>query len=334
MGVRSVVGCGPGVRPAVREGAAFVPTVLIVQPIAEEGLRLLAEQGLEVRRYEGDLADLKRAVADVDAILVRDAPLPREVIEAAGRLKVIARHGAGTERIDIAAATRRGVRVTNTPVANSVSVAEHVMALVLALAKNLRKMDLATRSGGFDVRHACYGVELAGRTLGILGLGNVGRNVARMAAEGFGMKVLAHDPLVGADLPAGVEPAQREQVFREGDFVSVHLPLDQSTRGSIGEKELAMMKPTACLINCARGPIVDERALLAALRAGRIAGAGIDVYTQDPPPDDHPLMTLDNVILTPHTAAHTHEAMARMALHAAQGIVEVLAGREPTWPVN
>jgi len=310
--------------------------VLVAQPIAEEGLRVLTDAGHEaVRPADASVASLRTAAADVDAILVRNARLPREVIEAAPRLKVISRHGAGLETIDIAAATERGVRVTYAPVANSLSVAEHVMAMVLALAKNLRTLDAATRTGGFEMRHTCLGIELAGRTLGIVGLGNVGRRLATMASAGFEMRVLACDPAVAADdCPAGPALVDLQRLLGESDFVSLNLPLNDETRGLIGRAELAAMKPTAYLVNCARAGVVDEPALLAALRDQRIAGVAIDVYESDPPPNDHPLFALEDVLLTPHSAAHTREAMARMAVHAAQGIVEVLAGREPTWPAN
>lgn len=311
--------------------------VVIAQPIAQEGVQLLERQGFDVNTLERCSPDaLLQNVGDADGLLVRDAIVTREVIERGSKLKVISRHGAGLDKIDLAAATERGIVVTYTPIANSLSVAEHVMAMILALAKKLLIIDAATRSNRFDIRHERYGFELGGRTLGILGLGNVGSRLARTALFGFGMRVVGYDPFVDRTaFPTEMEWAEDwRAVMRSCDVVSLHLPLTADTRGMIDIEALRLMKPTALLINCARGEVVKEADLVQALRDRVIAGAGVDVYDPDPPPADHPLFAFDNVIVTPHTAAHTHEAMRNMAVQAAQGIVEVLSGKVPTWPAN
>ncbi len=311
-----------------------MPKVLIVQPIADAGVRALLDAGYEVERLEDHSLDgLKNAIARVEAVLVRDAAIARDVMAAGKSVKVISRHGVGMERIDLAAAAELGIRVTNTPQANSVSVAEHVVALMLALAKNVRTLDRATRSGAFELRHTCLGVELRGKVLGIVGLGKVGSQLARIASLGLGMKMLAFDPYQSMPM-AGVElTSSWDRLFASADFVSLNLPLNPETRGIVGMREFRLMQPSAYLINCSRAEVVNEAELIQALRERVIAGAGLDVFAHEPPAPDHPLLCLDNVVLTPHTAAHTRDAMMNMATHAAQGIIEVLSGRQPSWPV-
>jgi D-3-phosphoglycerate dehydrogenase len=311
--------------------------VLIVQPIAPEGIQLLEDQGFEVKQLsQHDPDTLKREVADADALLVRDARIPREVIEAGHKLKVISRHGAGLEKIDVPAATGCGIYVTSTPIANSVSVAEHVLGMMLILTKNILKVDHFLREGDFEVRHRIYGAELEGKTLGIIGLGNVGQRLAKKAIHGMEMSVIGFDPFVKAEIldPAILLSSKWDRIFQESDFVSLHLPLNEKTRGLIGKREFHWMKKTAFFINCARGKIIVEEALIQALRERVIAGAGVDVYSITPPPKDNPLWTMENTVVTPHYAAHTREAMVKMATQAAQGIIEVLNGTRPTWAVN
>lgn len=311
--------------------------VVIVQPIAEEGVKKLEEQGYEVKLLEDrSIENLKKEVEDADAILVRDARIPREVIECGKKLKVISRHGVGIESIDVKAATEKGIYVTNTPTANDVSVAEHVIGLITALAKNLVIVDNAIRNGGFEIRHKCYGIQLEGKTLGILGLGKIGRKVASRAAHGLEMKVVGYDPYVKQEELGELAEVKSsiEEVLRESDFVSLNLPLTENTRELIGINEFKMMKHTAYFINCSRGQVVKEKELIEALDKGIIAGCGLDVYEIDPPLSDNPLFAMKNTVLTPHTAAHTNEAMVNMAVYAAQGIIEVLSGKQPAWPVN
>ncbi len=311
--------------------------VLIVQPIAEEGVKLLQDQGYTVKQLaDASIDNLKKEVVDSDAILIRTGEISREVIAAAKNLKVIARHGAGVDNIDLKSATEHGVQVTNTPIANNISVAEHTIGLMVALAKQIRKADLALREGRFEVRNIYIDVELAGKILGVIGLGKIGQQVASKAARGFDMKVLGFDPFLSqAEVDTLIEVTDDwERVFKEADFISLNLPLNEQTRDMIGKKEFAMMKDTAFLINCARGQIVKEEDLIEALERGEIAGAGLDVYATEPPSKDNLLFKLENTIVTPHMAAHSYESMVKMACHAAQGIIEVLNKQEPTWPVN
>lgn len=314
-----------------------MPVVLIAQPIADEGVALLTSEGLEVRQLPSfSYEALRAAVPDVDALLVRNARVDRETMEAGIRLRVISRHGAGLDTIDLAAASERGIRVTNTPAANNVSVAEHILGMIIALAKNMTRADDAVRRGFFDFRHEFYGLELEGATLGIVGLGNVGRVLARRASLGLGMRVVAFDPFVTSP-PANVPvemTSSLQELLRVSDFVSLNVALNGQTKGLIGREEIAMMKPGSCIINCARSEVVVEEALVSALRTGHLAGAGVDVFSAEPPPEDCALFALENTIVTPHMAAHTHAAMRRMAVQAAQGIVEVLNGRPVTWPAN
>jgi D-3-phosphoglycerate dehydrogenase / 2-oxoglutarate reductase len=311
--------------------------VIIAQPIAEEGVQLLERQGYNVKKLERYSPEaLLESIDDADGLLVRDAKVTREVIERGRKLKVISRHGAGLDQIDLAAATERRIVVTYAPIANSLSVAEHVLGMMLVLAKHMFRVDRGLRAGDFEIRHRLYGMELAGKTLSVVGLGNIGRRLGTMACRGMGMHVLGFDPYVRqADVDPDIEvTGEWERMFREGDFISLHTPLTPETRGCVAKREFGWMKPTAYLINCARSPLVDEEALIQALKEDRIAGAGIDVYLSDPPPSDHPLLSMENVVVTPHSAAHTHEAMVNMATHAAQGIIEVLEGKTPTWVAN
>jgi D-3-phosphoglycerate dehydrogenase len=312
--------------------------VLLVDPIAAEGIDLLKQNGLQVELLQDNsVENIKKHVVDADAILVRTSKITREIIEAGTKLKVVARHGVGVDNIDLQAASEKKIPVTNTPHANTVSVAEHVMGLMIALAKNMRKTDLALRDGHFEVRNKYIGVELEGKTLGIIGLGKIGQKVGKIAAYGFGMKVIGYDPYVKPEQldPAIEMTSDWDRIFKESDFVSLHMPLLESTRGIVGIKEFKMMKRTAYFINAARGSVANERDLIQALQEGLIAGLGTDVYDQEPPVKDNPLFSMDNTVVTPHMAAHSHDAMIKMATHAAQGVIEVLVKKEkPSWQVN
>jgi D-3-phosphoglycerate dehydrogenase len=313
------------------------PKVLI-QPIQEAGVRLLTDSGCEVRvALDSSPEGLAKAIEGCRGFLVRTAPVPAGVIEAADSLEVIARHGVGTDNVDIAAATRRKIPVCITPRANAISVAEHVLALMLALAKQVVAFDAAVRKNEWEVRNTFRAVDLAGKTLGIVGMGRIGTLVCRKARAAFDMEVVAYDPLVapqrmeeaGAKVAASVP-----ELLRAADVVTLHAPSSPKTKWLIGEGELAAMKPTSLLINTARGPLVDEAALVRALRERRIAGAGLDVFGEEPPAADHPLFGLPNVVLTPHSAGLTLQSAVRMATDAAQAIVDVLEGRRPDGVVN
>lgn len=311
--------------------------ILIVQPIHDKGVQVFDER-FEVRvASDPSLATLLEEIRGVEGVIVRTASFPREIIAAADSLKVIGRHGVGVDNIDVPAATERGIAVVYTPAAPVNSVAEHTLTLIGALAKRLLPYDRATRSGGWEVRNSYRMIDLDGKTLGLVGIGGIGSLVARKVSAAFGMKVIAFDPYIGAEQARALGVTLRptaEDLFREADVVSLHTPLTPETRGFVNEARLALMKPTAFLINCARGEVVDERALAAALRSGVIAAAAIDVFEQEPPQADNPLFALDNIILSPHSAALTEECVIRMATGAAKGVVDVLTGKRPAYIVN
>lgn len=305
--------------------------VYVDGPIHEEALGMLRSATEVVP--EG--VEMGAALPDVHAVLLRTASLGVEAIERARYLRVISRHGVGVDNVAVEEAARRGIPVLITPEANLRSVAEHVFALMLAVSRNLIRADRTVRDGRFASRDRLMGRELFGTTLGVIGLGRVGGEVARMAAQGFGMRVLGYDPWLppGRIRERDAEPAETlPDLLRACDFVTVHVPLSRETRRLLGRRELASMRPGSILIQTSRGGVVDEDALVDALRSGHLAGAGIDVYEAEPPPADHPFFSMEQVVLTPHTAALTGQAMRRMAVDAAQGILDVLGGADPYDP--
>ena len=307
--------------------------VLLAQEIDAAGVDYLTERGYEVILASGsDEETLKREIVGMDAVIIRIQPFTAGILACADRLKVIGRHGVGVDNVDLEEAARRGIWVTNGPDSNVNSVAEHAVAMMLALCRKLPAADRAVRAGDFGFRNREVLADLEGLTLGILGFGNIGSRVALKCHFGFGMRVLAHNHRE-KPMPDYVEPVSFEQLLRRSDVLSLHLPSTPATRGCIGRAQLELMKPTALLLNTARGNIVVEQELAQALREGVIAGAGIDVYSQEPPPADHPFYALDNVVMTPHCSAHSKASYANMALHAAMGVHEVLAGLPVTWPV-
>jgi D-3-phosphoglycerate dehydrogenase len=315
----------------------MVYKVFIPQPIAEEGMMYLRERGYEIKIGTGTTVDLmKEEVRGCDAILMRTATLPAEVLRAEDRLKVISRHGVGVDNIDLEAATELGIVVTNAPESNANSVAEHALGLILACAKNISFFNSQTRKGNFGIRDQVRGVDLEGKTIGVVGYGAIGSLVAQKAANGFEMNVVVYDPYIAKDelKPEFTQVDSWDELFQTADFVTLHLPSTPETKGCVGEEEFGMMKSTAYLINTSRGDIVNEVELIKALQEGLIAGAGLDVFTQEPPAKDNQLFQLENVILTPHNAALTKECAIRTAIHAAMGIDAVLSGQKPQWPVN
>ncbi|MQY76932.1 MAG: 3-phosphoglycerate dehydrogenase [Spirochaeta sp.] len=303
--------------------------VLIPQDVAEVGKKYLTDRGYELKMGSGITTDIiKEEVKDCDAILARIAGFPAEVIEAGPKLKVIGFHGVGVDKIDFKRAEELGIWVTNAPESNAGSVADDLIGMIIALARNFIFCDRELRSGNFGIRNQLKGVDLDGKTLGIVGLGRVGTRVAKKAKSGLNMKIIAFDPYTSQDrIGAEVElVADRDYLFREADFISLHLPATPETKNIVGRREFELMKATAYLINAARGEILAEGELVRALQERKIAGAALDVYEREPPETDNPLFALDNVILSPHNAALTRECMDRMALHAAMGIDEVLSG--------
>jgi D-3-phosphoglycerate dehydrogenase / 2-oxoglutarate reductase len=311
--------------------------ILIVQAIHERGVQVFDDR-FEVRvATDPSVATVIREIEGVEGVVVRTAPFPREIIEAAKQLKVIGRHGVGVDNIDVKAATEKGIVVVNTPNANATSVAEHTVTAIGALAKRTVVYDRATRENRWEIRNSYKAVDLDGKTLGLVGIGRIGSMVARRVAVAYNMKVIAYDPYVTPEKARelGVTLcAQMDDVFRQGDVVSLHTPLTPETRGFVNEAKLRLMKPTAFLINLSRGEVVSETALCTALKSGIIAGAAIDVYDPEPPLKDNPLFALENIILSPHSAALTEECVIRMATGAAEGVVDVLSGKRPQFVVN
>ena len=312
-------------------------TVVLADPIHEHGVAIL-EQIAEVRQADQTGGpSLVDQIRDAHALVTRLTKVTADVIDAAPSLRVVSRHGVGVDSVDVAYATARGIPVLYTPAANAESVAEHTLGMMLAVSKMILLGDRAQRNGDFQSRTRLIGLELYGKTLGLVGAGRIGGRVARMCRAALDMHVIAYDPFLAADEARllGVElVADLSELLQEADYISLHAPLTPATRGLIGPREFNLMKPTAILINCARGGIVDEDALATALLEGQITGAAIDAWEQEPPPADHPLFALENVIVSPHMAAHTDEAMTRMATTLAHDITRVLHGERPLFCVN
>ena len=271
----------------------------------------------------------------------RDELAPRfhlraELLARMPNLLIVSTNGAGFDTVDVAACSKAGVLVVNQSGGNAQAVAAHVLAMMLMLSKKIIDTDHALRHGSMRDRSAFMGHDINGRTLGIVGLGNVGSRLAELCRGLFAMQVIACDPYLDAATMAarGAKKVALEELLRRADFVSINCPLDESTRGMIGTKEFALMRPSAYFINTARGFIHDERALAQALAAKQIAGAGVDVWDKEPPASDHPLLAFDNVVASPHTAGMTHEARENMGRIAAEQLIVTLDGKRPPRIVN
>jgi D-3-phosphoglycerate dehydrogenase len=289
---------------------------------------LTANPGIEVDVRTGLKPEaLAEIIGSYQALIVRSSTrVTAELLAVAPQLKVVGRAGAGVDNIDVDAATRRGVIVMNTPGGNSISTAEHSFAMMIALARHIPQANASLRAGKWD-RNRYTGVELAGKTLGVLGLGKVGREVAARAAA-FGMRVCGHDPFVATELAEahGARLVSRDELLATSDFITVHLPLNDQTRNSLAAPELARCRDRVRLINCARGGIVDEDALFAALESGKVAGAALDVFV-DEPPSHTALINHERVVCTPHLGASTEEAQANVALQVAEQVADALLDR-------
>ncbi len=303
-----------------------MPVVLVAEELSPAGIALL-ESAFEVRYADGaDRAKLLPALADVDAVIVRSATkIDAEAISHGRRLRVVARAGVGLDNVDVDAATKAGVMVVNAPASNIVSAAEHAVALLLALARNVPQA-MRSLQGGQWKRSAFTGVELQDKVVGILGLGRIGTLVAERLAA-FGMTVIAYDPYVptARSTQLGVRLVTLDDLLAEADFISVHLPRNAETVGLIGDRELHLVKPEVRIVNAARGGIVDEAALASALSEGRVAGAALDVYATEPCTDS-PLFGFDNVVVTPHLGASTEEAQEKAGTQVARSVKLALAG--------
>lgn len=304
-----------------------MPRVLIADKLEAAGVDHLVRAGLEVDDKPGlNPVEMKALLPQYDAVVVRSsARITGEMLSEPGRLRAIVRAGVGVDTIDVAAATRKGIVVMNTPGGNTVSAAEHTIALMLSLARRVPDADAAMKAGGWD-RNRFLGTQITGKTLGVIGLGRIGREVARRAA-GLAMNVLVYDPYVTAEKAVELGFTATPSIaamLPQVDFLTIHVPLTDETKCLIGASELAAMKPTARVLNVARGGIIDEVALAEALAKGTIAGAAIDVFSVEPAAADHPLRRAPNVILTPHLGASTLEAQETVAVEAAQLVADFL----------
>ncbi len=303
-----------------------MPTVLIADKLAKQSVDVLRQAGLEVINRPGLTPEqLKEAVRGVEGAIVRSgAKFTADVLAEAGELKAVCRAGVGVDNIDVAAASRQGVVVMNTPGANTISTAEHTIALMLALSRNVGPAYLSMREGRWD-RKKFMGAELAATTLGVVGLGRVGRAVAARAAA-FDMKIAAYDPYISREAAAklGIKVHDSlDELLKTCDYLTVHVPGGDPTRGMIGEAQIALMKPTARLVNCARGDVVDRDAVVAAVSEGRLAGAAFDVYSHEPP-GDFEFARHDAILATPHLGASTEAAQIAVGIQAAEQMADAL----------
>jgi D-3-phosphoglycerate dehydrogenase len=331
--VRSVAGAA--VLPAAgREPTSGRARILVAEPLAPEGLALLrAAHEVDVRPAM-PREEFLAALGDYEALLVRSqVQVDAEAVAAGRNLVVIGRAGVGVDNVDLDAATRAGITVINAPTANTIAAAEHTLALLYAVARRIAAADASVRRGEWK-RTAFTGVELRGKTLGIVGLGKIGMAIADRA-RAMEMEVIAHDPYVSSEVAAnhGATLVEFAAVLARSDVLSLHVPLTRSTRNLLGAREMRAMKEGAILLNVARGGVVDENALADALRTGHLGGAGVDVFAAEPPRES-PLLDAPNTVLTPHLGASTAEAQVRVAIEAAQQVLDVLEGRPARYAVN
>jgi len=311
-----------------------VDRVLLTDSIASAGEQLLASRTEVVRSPDSDPATIRRFARDVDGVIIRSR-LPDDIFEAAPRLRAVVVHGTGTDLVPLAAATARGVMVANLPGANAQSVAEYCAMAMLMLARNILTITSTLKARSWDEARLLGGGarEISGMTLGIVGVGQIGSRLAAICHRGFGMRVLGHQRRLDR-LPAEAQAASLEELLSQSDFVVLACPLTRETHHLLNQQRIASMKPSAWLINVGRGPVVDEAALVDALRARRIAGAMLDVYEEYRLAPGHALFSLDNVILTPHLAAVTRESRGRASVAAAEEMLRMLAGENPKNFVN
>ena len=303
--------------------------VLITENVNEVGPEMLRAAGYELVYADGDAKTVEREIVDAAAVFTRIFELTPELLATAKNLRIVSKHGVGYDNIPVEWCREHGVTVTVTPDANGQSVAEHAFALMMALAKNIVPISNGYREIGFSVKYSKEGTELLGKTVGLVGLGRIGRRFAKMCHGAFDMKVLAYDPYI-SEAPEGVTLVSNlDAMLSEADVVSLHLVLTKETRRIISAERLALMKPSAIFINCSRGPMVDEAALIDALENGRLGAAGLDVTDPEPVEPGSPLFRFPNVIVTPHYAPATTEAARRVSEIGCGNIIACLSGRKP-----
>jgi D-3-phosphoglycerate dehydrogenase len=298
--------------------------ILVADPISDTGIGVFKSNNGHFQidaRSKLSLDDLKKAVSDVDAVIVRsETRITADVLAAGKNIKIVGRAGVGVDNIDVAAASRQGVLVVNVPGGNTISAAEHTLALLLALSRNIPAANDSLRRGEWN-RSKFTGTELQGKTLGLIGLGRIGREVAKRA-QSFGMKILGYDPYASEDYAKAfnITLESLENIYKEADYLTVHVPLNETTKHMFNAKTLAKLKAGVRIINCARGGIIDEKALEEAIQSGHVRGAALDVFEEEPPAKDHPLFKLPQVIVTPHLGAATEEAQVKVAQELAETI--------------
>ena len=308
----------------------------VAWPSVEPEAAVLARAGADLLLAEtGSEEELLRLVPAADAILTCWVQVPARVIQAGAKLQVIGRYGIGVDNIDVDEATRRGIIVTNVPAYCLDEVSDHAMALILACARKICHFDALVHDGDWEIASGKPLFRLRGQTLGIIGFGKIGRTLAPKA-QAFGLRILVHDPYVDADEVAsrGCEKVELDVLLSKADFVSLHVPLTEATRGLIDEPRLRRMKPTAFVVNTARGAIIDQDALVRSLEHGWIAGAALDVFVPERLPADHALLKLPNVIATPHVAFYSEQSVQDLEVLAAENVGAVLSGRRPAAVVN
>lgn len=306
--------------------------IVISHPLYRDGMALLEGKAEIVITNDGDSDRILDSLIDADAYILRIGKIDRKAIERCEKLKVITHPGVGYDSVDVQAATERGIPVVLCPAANARAVAEHTVALLLACAKNIVESVNETKAGNFGIRNRYAAVDIVDKMLVVLGFGNIGRQVAKLCAA-LDMKVGVFDPFVKRETAEEMGYVYFENMLdalAAADFVSLHMPSMPSTRGMIAAEQFKAMKPTAFFLNAARGDVVNEPALIAALKNGEIAGAGLDVLVEEPFPADHPFMTMPNVVLTPHMAAQSQETVSKLVTMAAEGTLAVLRGEK--WP--
>jgi D-3-phosphoglycerate dehydrogenase len=310
--------------------------ILLLENMDEKGIRFLEEKADISYVSKHDEETITKALSGQDAVIKRDRGfITKKILEQCPTVKAVGRHGVGLDTIDVKGAEELGIYVVNTPYANVEAVAEHNIALMLAIAKPILKVDKTLREGNWDYGHYLVGEELFGKKVGFVGLGKIGYRTAEICKSGFNMEVYYHDLIRNqrAEEKLGVKFISIEELCQISDFVVMALPLNKETEKYFDQEKFNLMKPSAFFINNSRGPIVDEEALINTLKENKIAGAGIDVFTQEPPAKENPLFKLDNVVVTPHSAANTKNAMVGMAM-VAEDIIRILEGKEPKYPAN
>jgi D-3-phosphoglycerate dehydrogenase len=307
--------------------------VLVNEKVSPDALNILKKAAEVVYIPSGDHSEIIKMLSDISGIMLDTTiKFTGELMDSAPNLKVISRTGTGVDNVDVEAATKRGILVLHTPDANTVTVAEHTVAFIGALTKHLLFLDEETRHGKFKTARRLYlPIDLEGKTLGIIGYGRIGKQVAKKCMAAFDMNVIIYDPYINDNViaPGVIRYAKEEDVFKASDIISIHVPMTPETKNHVDEKLLSLMKPSAYLVNTARGNIIDEVYVAKMLDEGRLAGAGFDVLANEPPLDGEVFLKNPKTIVSPHSAALTNECTIRVACEAASGIVDFLEGRQP-----